>query len=640
MQWAIREACQNETDVLEHMIPALSAILDYCPDPNPNNANPLSTSGVIETKAMVGTANGVTQNPPTSSPFMAVAEDVIQRFVFVLQTFLRAISSLEQPVVLCLEDLQYADPCSVDVLCCIMNDLRHLPGLMVMGTYNTIDENELFQTQSSFSSSILPILDPKENRTKMQANLHSSTATNRYFVERVSEMERGNHELIRLETVHIPNFNVEQVNVILRETLQLCTHFEWQQVDSELCHIVMERTNGNIYRLVEFVHWLQDNDLIMTRCPTHCSSVVPHWTWSVVNIRRAVHTNHDLSVMVVNTPISLYQLYTANRFENLSPDLIEVLKVGACLGCSRIQETLIEYILNFPIRSVLAEAVDLGIFVKLYEVGDEGKQQYMYGHENLQHYVYSLITENSHELYHFEIGHRLWRRFDDNELDRNIFVVMSQMYLGRRWITRYTERYKIAALCLRAGRKAAKSSTFRMSLTYFKFGIELLGEWGWRHKYELTLIIYNAAAEMEVCNNNYEGMEVLLDAILLNSRCVDDKIQARTTQVYAHGINDRQQESLDLGIQLLAEIGHPFPHHLSQTTMRREMKSVLLLLKGKSNEYLKRLPVMEDAKVLAAMQVLNLVSLCFLLLRIFVCIGILRFSCLLNFRDRCFFIQY
>jgi predicted ATPase len=590
MQHAIRDACQNETPVLIQMIPALSAIIDYS---SPDSAKDNAIEGeLLKAKHMVS-------NPlPSNSP-VVVAEDAIQRFVFVFQTFLRAISSLEQPVVLVLEDMQYADPCSVDILCRIMTDIQHLPGLMVMGTYNTTDDYTLFPTQSS---SIRPILDPDHSDTKPTK---VSIAANHYFVEKVSEMERSSHGLIGIQSVHVPDLNIEQVQSILGETLQQCAQFELQ-VDTELCEVVMEETEGNLYRLVEFIHWIHDQQLITTRCPPNCNSSFPYSTWDVEEIRQAVRTSLETSVR--GSPnISSHRSYAANKFENLPSDLMEVLKVGACFGDSHMEDKLMECVLDFPIASVLVEAVESGLLVELYNLGTEGKQ-YAFAHENLTRYVYNLISEDSRELYHLEIGRRLWRQSDRNELDRSIFVVLSQIYLGRRLITRSTELYNIATLCLRAGRKAAKSSTFRVSLTYLNFGIVLLGERGWRDEYNLTLMIYNAAAEMEVCTSNYEGMELLVAEIVKNSRCIEDKIQARTTQVYAYGINDRQHESLDLGIQLLAEIGYPFPKHFCSRTMRSEVKTVLSLLKGKSNEYLKRLPTMEDAKVLAAMQVLNILS--------------------------------
>jgi predicted ATPase len=120
-------------------------------------------------------------------------------------------------------------------------------------------------------------------------------------------------------------------------------------------------------------------------------------------------------------------------------------------------------------------------------------------------------------------------------------------------------------------------------------------------------MMYIAAAEMEVCNANYEGMEVLVKSILLNGRSFDDKIQAKTLQIYAFGVTDRQQTALDLGRELLSDLGFPLSRRFCSGALRKELKSVRKLWKGKSNEYIGRLPMIEDKNILAALHVLNLV---------------------------------
>jgi predicted ATPase len=265
----------------------------------------------------------------------------------------------------------------------------------------------------------------------------------------------------------------------------------------------------------------------------------------------------------------------------------------------------IEYVLDDPIRNCVEEAVDMNILLYLHD-GMDGKR-YTFAHENIQMSVYHLIPESEREFFHLEIGRRIWHRLDQNELDRNIYVVLSQVWIGRRLIEQYSERYQIAALCLRAGQKAAKSSAFRISLFYLEFGVELLGDRGWCDEYDLTLTLYNATAEMEVYNSKYDKMELLFNDILKNGRCADDTIQARRTQVYALCVSDRHHEGLNQGIQLMADLGFAFPRHFSLWALRNEVKAVLLLLKGKSNDYLKRLPIIDNSNALAAMHVLHVV---------------------------------
>jgi predicted ATPase len=552
----IQEACGTESGVLLEMIPALHAILDY-PDEDSGN-------GALRSKAFYHSLPSYSKQ----------GDSAIQRFVFVFRTFLHAVSSLKEPVFLVLNDLQWADPCSIDLLSRIITDRP--PGLFVVGTYIGTD---MYQDHSSGDTA-------------------APTPEASYMVQKLFEMERSRAGTALVRTVSIQDFDCNQVKYLLDQSLQQSSLFDLQ-VNDDLCQLVMEETQGNLFLIVQFLRWLLEQGLLQTKCP---QSAFCYWEWNMNDIRRAVR---DRAVKNKGTNGTKY--YVSEKLEQLPAGMTNVLKVGACLGCSHIEDQLIEYVLDFPVASILSEAVGLGMLVPL-DSGYGESQKYSFPHNGIQMAVYRLIPEPDRELFHLEIGRRLWRHLGKDELDRCIFIILSQMFLGRRLITRIPERYSIANLCYHAGRKAAKTSNFRVALTYLNFGIELLGDRGWRAEYELSLMMYIAAAEMEVCNANYEGMEALVKSILVNGRSAEDKVPAKTLQIYTLGVTDRQQLGLDMGRELVSDLGFPFPRRFSGASFRKELKSVQRLLRGKSNDYIGRLPIIEDKNVLAALNVLNLVS--------------------------------
>jgi predicted ATPase len=282
--------------------------------------------------------------------------------------------------------------------------------------------------------------------------------------------------------------------------------------------------------------------------------------------------------------------------------MLDVLKVAASFG-SQLDQAQIEYVLDFPIASVLTQAKAMNILVT-----DERTGVYEFGHDGIQKAVYELIPADGRELFHLEAGRRLWRRLKEVELEQHLFVLLSQMIVGKRLITREKERYAIASLCLHAGKKAAKLSTFRLATVYLNFGIGLLGDRGWRDEYDLTLASYNAAAEMNMCTGHFDAMEPLLESVLKNSRSLCDRIQAHSTKIYALGMADRQDDALDLGLGVLADLGVKLPWSKCKLSMKSELKAVHRLLRGKSNAQLMRLPYIEDQDVLACLQILSVVS--------------------------------
>ena len=497
-------------------------------------------------------------------------------------------------VVFVLGDLQYADPVAVDVLTHLLPQLP--PHVHVMATYvgSSFDDashHEHNHTAATTSSSS----DPHPNIPRS------------YLVDRMRDLERNHPDTFSIQTIPIRNLNETQVTFVLHQMLQQQCASLIDLPTDELTSVVMEETHGNIFLITEFLHWLYQNQLLRVNRPSNChSDSFTYWAWDINEIHASIATATALTLHNHHSNPHTFEtkFYLSQKLDALPTLMLDVLKVGACLGSSYFEATLVEYVLNGPIQSTIHDLVDqVGI---LESIGHDG-QRYSFVHDEMQNAAYHLIPETNRELFHLEIGRRMWRRLPRHDMDQYLFVILSQFHMGRRLITRPTERYHIATLCLHAGHKAAKSSTFHSSLVYLNFGIELLGESGWRDEYDLSLKVHQAAAEMELCHTNYQGMKSLVETVVRCSRCVDDTIPAQTTLLHGLLVNDQQQQGLDLGRELLTVLGFGLPRHLTSLHFWWEMTTVQRLLKGKSNEYLKRLPVITNEKVLASMHILNLV---------------------------------
>jgi predicted ATPase len=509
---AIHEAIGNEVSVLTSMIPSLERI--------------------------VGKSN--------SSASKAKADDAIQRFVFVFRMFMRAVCSPQQPMVLLVDDLQWADPCSLDLLMSLVADTEN-EGLVLVGT----------------------CLD--------------NIAPSSYLSARLREMEDKDH--VEIKNISLNNLTKLSLVNVLTNVLSLR-----QEQSLALGEIVFRQTQGNIFYVIEFLRWLQDSALLYYDRDLAC------WGWD----------DEEISLTINVCKVGDFLI---DKLEQLTKDMKYVLKVAACLG-SHVDGELIEYVLKKPVGNILNDAAAKGI-LKL----NESRGSYVFEHDHIQEAAYHLIPGNGRELFHLEIGRRLWRGFNTVELDQHIFVLLSQMNIGRRLLTREKEKIAVATLCLHAGKKAAKSSTFRTASVYLNLGIELLGSRSWREDYDLTLALHNAAAEMEMCTANFERMEKLLENVFLRARNSEDRIQAYATRIYALGVSDRAAEAIDTGVEVLKGLGEKFPSRYCKAYLISEMRTVKNLLKGKSDEQLLRLPPIENKEKLAAMRILQLIYLNALLRR-------------------------
>jgi predicted ATPase len=264
-----------------------------------------------------------------------------------------------------------------------------------------------------------------------------------------------------------------------------------------------------------------------------------------------------------------------------------------------VSPKLVEFVLSVDVEPAIRVAAAMGI------VHECGRGDFAFEHDGIQSAAYAMIPDSERELFHLEIGRRMWRRLGEDDLDLHLFVLLSQLSIGRRLITREREKVAVSTLCLDAGIKAARYSTFRIAFSYFEFGLSLLDDDAWRQHYDLTLALHNSGAEMAVCTSNFERADELIDAVLKRAKFLTDKTRAFATRVYRLAAESKQKEAIETGFEVLETLGEPIPRRFCRRAARKEFKGVRKLLQGKSDEQLLRMPVMKDKCKLVCLQILS-----------------------------------
>jgi predicted ATPase len=363
---------------------------------------------------------------------------------------------------------------------------------------------------------------------------------------------------------------------MISETFQLS-----EEHCSLLSGIISHQTDGNMLYVMEFMNWLENEGLLKYNQKT--------WKWD----------EQETSLTIECNKIGDFLL---DKLERLPHDVQEVLKVASCLGSS-IDEPLMNLLMERDVGELLSCAADKDVILIQQE-------EYQFPTDGVQRAAYSMIPVDGRESFHLSLGRQLLKVLDKEQLEENLFTVLSQMKIGGRLITSNTEKRAIAMVCLHAGKVAAQSSAFLAAAEYLGFGISLLSERRWLgDETDLTLALYNAAAEVELCRSNFSRLDELIEDILSNTRRTDERLQAQCTKIYALGVRYRQQEAIDLGIEILKGLGETFPSRLCLAHLMREMKGVERLLRGKEDEQLLRQPFMTDFKKQMAMRILNIISL-------------------------------
>ena len=133
----------------------------------------------------------------------------------------------------------------------------------------------------------------------------------------------------------------------------------------------------------------------------------------------------------------------------------------------------------------------------------------------------------------------------------------------------------------------------------------LLPDDAWSRCYDLTLALYDEAAEAAYLAHRYDQMEDYAERVLGHARTVLDTAKAVEIQVLAATAGNRLKEAVDIGVAFLDQLGFRFPRAASGEDVAERLQHVRTVLADRSIESLAAMPEMTDPTARTAMRMIN-----------------------------------
>lgn len=352
-----------------------------------------------------------------------------------------------------------------------------------------------------------------------------------------------------------------------------------------LTDVVHRQTKGNPLHVHFLLQWLEKTQAssegnVNTFLDTLSQNGLPARTDSVLSLFQMVL---DLQDPLVQTVVDA---------------------AAALLECSpqcEITSHILEMVLQQP-------CIEETLAVEACHILDCQHGRYHFGSVALQTTAYQRIPASKRTLLHLRIGRRIWKNSSLPECLEDVpmlFTVAQQLYAGVDLVTDAVERNMIVHIQWEAGKKAMQTGAFSIAASYFELAISILGDTVWATEtYDISLALYNGAAEACYSSGDFASMDRMLDAVFDKARSFQDKLQAHTTLVFANGSRNRYQEAVDTAFHVLNQLDEPLPLHPSKLDVFLEYQRLRCLLRGKSNRYFSGLPTATDSNKIAAMTML------------------------------------
>ena len=486
------------------------------------------------------------------------------RFNLLFGKFIQVFTTKDHPLVIFLDDLQWADSASLNLLKLLMSE-REQGYLLLIGAYR---DNEVFLAH--------PLMLTLDEITKLQG---------------------------KINTITLSPLSKENINYLVADTLS-CSF----QVAESLTELVYQKTKGNPFFTTQFLLGLNREKLI------NFNREAGHWECDLAQVRQQTLTDDVVEFM-------------AGRLQKLPEKTQEVLKLAACIGNQFDLKTLAivseqskedtadslwralqeGFILpQSEVYKFYLEQTKNGNGIEIHEINPVVSYKFL--HDRVQQAAYSLIWEEEKQLTHWKIGQLLLKESSPYEQLEQVFTLVNQLNLGKAAISNSEERQQLAYLNLQAAKKAKLSAAYQVAQDYCTIAIDLLPITAWQTDYELIYSLHRYGSEGASLCGNFDQAELLYNQALINAQNVLDKAIIYRLQMTQYQLQGRNSEAIAIQRQSLQLLGWEMPkeEEVIQANLDEEIAKVNQFLEESEVQSILNLPQMKDETIAEMLRILQI----------------------------------
>lgn len=386
-------------------------------------------------------------------------------FIQATQRFIRVFCQAEHPLIIFLDDLQWADLASLNLIRLIMQE-ESIGHLFLIGAYR---DNEVDATHS------------------LMITLEDLRAAN-----------------IVVDQVTLSPLTQKQLTQMVADTLS-------QEADAvePLAELIMLKTQGNPFFVNQFLSTLSQEGIFTFDAEQLC------WTWDLNQIEAIGITDQVADLL-------------GRNIKRLPEETQSVIRLAACIGNQFDLKTLaiIRECSVAETFTQLSPAIFQGLIVPLstFEITDDREldsplviHHFKFLHDRVQQAAYALFDADHRKPVHLKIGRLLLANMPDEEREERLFELVDHLNQGQELI-KPDERIQLVSLNLEAGRKAKDAIAFVSAQDYLKIALDNITGDIWADHYKLAFELHLELIEVAYLNSNLDSAKSLVDQTLKHAR--------------------------------------------------------------------------------------------------------------------------
>ncbi|MEM7181700.1 MAG: AAA family ATPase [Spirochaetota bacterium] len=443
------------------------------------------------------------------------SQENANRFYLTFFNFIKVFAKKEHPLVIFLDDVQWADSGSLELIKNLFEDttIRY----------------------------IFMIISYRNNEVPSDHPLNA-------VLTGLQDCTTG-IELLPLELEHVQELLLDSLN---RDAESI----------ADIADVIQQKTAGNPYFISEILKQLVKDKQIFFNYDAS------YWEWDIEKIKYTEISENVVELLIkkirelpdksqellqVASCISAeFNLYTLAKILEQKPHEL------ADLLLELVKEDLV-----LP----LGDGYRFKEILKSLESNEEkyleeaAKMYYKFQHDRVQQASYELMDEAWRKQTRLKIGRELLQALSVSEIEEKIFDIAGHMNIAYDLIQSKEEQFKVIEVNFHAGKRAKSSTAYKPALEFLRKAMQYMsdriGEF-WQNEYKLTFSIFLELAEVESLNGNFQASKELIQTAVDNISSPLDQarffrlliIQNTLTTNYADAILALKESIQALGIEI------------------------------------------------------------------------------------------
>lgn len=479
--------------------------------------------------------------PSTPLPVLEPEQNQI-RFFRTFYNFLSVVATNECPIVLFLDDIQWADQASLNLIFDLKVN-RKAANLVFIGAYR---DNEI-------------------------DSLHPLTLLMNKIMT-----EGGKLDFITLKPL------AQESTIQLLADLLRRNPSEVESL-ATLCQL---KTEGNPFYLHQFLKFLEQEKILKFDLKSM------KWEWDLDEIKNQARTENVIDLLI-------------NKMRRLPLDTQIQLQYASCIG-NRFNLDFLQHISRLSLSdlsAILRPAIDNELILPIdfnsrrMDNDPVASTSFCFLHDKVQQAAHSEIDKKKEKNVRWTIGTLLFESLPKNELDEHLFEIVEHLNLGKEFANTPELILHLAKLNLQAGVKAKAENAYDLADRYLAQGISLIENIQNQQNLKFSLF-YEYGLTKHLNNQSEEGKKILWDLLSI-AKDLEEKLKIYKSIIRIETIQANYKKAISIGIEAFQLLGLKIKEKPTAFDIVFELIKCKIALIGKSTDSLFSREEIKDKNVLA-----------------------------------------